>query len=178
MFQTLVLYSSTHGHTARIAERIAKALEASGAVVDLRAADVQHDVSPVDYDVVVVGASVHAGRHQPEVADWARRHAATLTRIPSAFLSVSMSAEHDEEAARRYADEFAETTGWTPRHVACLAGALQYREYNFVTRLMVRSLMGREGLPTDTSRDHDFTDWDAVDHFAGRCAELAPLAVR
>lgn len=26
---------------------------------------------------------------------------------------------------------------------------------------------------TDTSRDHDFTDWDAVERFAEECAGLA-----
>ena len=38
------------------------------------------------------------------------------------------------------------------------AGALQYLEYDFFTRLM----MHRGGHPTDTARDHDYTDWDAV----------------
>ena len=170
MFQTLVLYSSTHGHTAKIAARIAERLEDAGAVVHLRVVDPHQDISPVDYDSVVIGASVHAGHHQPEIVGWATRHATTLSRIPSAFFSVSMSAARDEAAARRYVDEFVETTGWTPGHSECLAGALQYREYNFVTRLMVRSLMGRDGLPTDTSRDHDFTEWDAVDRFADRCS--------
>ena len=39
MKPVLVLYASTHGHTARIATRIAEALEHAGAEVDLRRAD-------------------------------------------------------------------------------------------------------------------------------------------
>ena len=30
----------------------------------------------------------------------------------------------------------------------------------------MRLLMGQGDHPTDTSRDYDYTDWDAVDRFA------------
>ena len=126
MFQALVLYSSSHGHTGTIASRIAARLEGAGGRVDLRAAGGE-DVPPAGYDLVVVGASVQAGHHQPEIVGWATRHATALNGMPAAFFSVSMSAAHDEQAARRYVDEFVEQTGWMPRHTACLAGALQYR---------------------------------------------------
>jgi hypothetical protein len=51
------------------------------------------------------------------------------------------------------------------------AGALQYREYDFATRLVMRLLMQRGEHPTAISRDFDYTDWDAVDAFARACAE-------
>jgi menaquinone-dependent protoporphyrinogen oxidase len=178
MTQALVIYASTHGHTARIAARIARTLEQSGAVVDLRRADPKLDLAPSDYDAVVVGASIHAGRHQGEIAEWVGHHAATLSTMPSAFFSVSMSAaDEDEEGqvmARRYVDELVEQTGWTPRRTRCFAGALQYREYDFFTRLLVKLMSRRGHNPTDTSRDYDFTDWDAVERFGRECAELLP----
>ena len=36
-------------------------------------------------------------------------------------------------------------------------------------------MMKHGGHPTDTSRDHDFTDWDAVERFGAECAELAAV---
>lgn len=33
-----------------------------------------------------------------------------------------------------------------------------------------------DGHPTDTSRDYDFTDWDAVERFGRECARLVPVA--
>src|SRR5918994_7612886 len=33
-----------------------------------------------------------------------------------------------------------------------------------------RLMMRKGGHPTDTSRDHDFTDWEAVERFARECA--------
>jgi menaquinone-dependent protoporphyrinogen oxidase len=60
-----------------------------------------------------------------------------------------------------------------PPHVlVAFAGALQYREYDFSTRLAMRPLMAHGGHPTDISRDVVYTDWAAVDAFARRCAGL------
>jgi len=42
----------------------------------------------------------------------------------------------------------------------------------------MRVLMHRGGHPADVSRDHEFTDWAAVDAFAARCAALLPALVR
>jgi menaquinone-dependent protoporphyrinogen oxidase len=180
MNQALVLYASTHGQTAKIAARVADALERGGVMADLRRADPKLDPSPADYDLVVVGGSIHAGHHQRELVDWARRHAATLTTMPSAFFSVSLSAADDTDdaraTARKYVDEFVEATGWTPRMSERFAGALQYREYEFFTRLLIKLMMHRAGHPTDTSQDYDYTDWDAVGRFGGECAALLPVS--
>jgi menaquinone-dependent protoporphyrinogen oxidase len=171
----LLVYASTHGHTSKIAARIADILERDGVDVDVRKAERGgEDPCPRDYDAVIVGASIHAGHHQPEIVDWARRHHTSLALHPSAFFSVCLTAADDtdesRDATRRYIDEFVEATGWTPDRAITFAGALQYREYDFVTRLVIRVMMHKGGHPTDTSHDHDFTDWEAVERFARECA--------
>ena len=179
----LVLYASTHGHTAKIAARIAEALEHAGAAVDLRRADRKHDPSPSGYAAVIAGGSIHAGHHQRELVAWSRRHAASLSTMPSAFFSVSLSAADDTDearaAARKYVDDFVEETGWTPRRTASFAGALQYLEYDFFTRLLIKMMMHKGGHPTDSSQDYDYTDWDAVRRFGGEVAAMVgtPITV-
>jgi len=176
MKPVLVLYASTHGHTARIAARIAEALEHAGAAVDLRRAAPKDDPFPPDYAAVVVGGSIHAGHHQRELVAWTRRHAMRLSAMPSAFFSVSLSAADDTDearaTARTYVDDFVEATGWTPRRAASFAGALQYREYDFFTRLLIKMMMRKGGHPTDSSQDYDYTDWDAVWRFGGEVAGM------
>ncbi|MEA2172067.1 MAG: menaquinone-dependent protoporphyrinogen oxidase [Solirubrobacteraceae bacterium] len=176
----LVLYASTHGQTRKIAQRIGADLEAAGADVTLTEAG-GADVPSLDtYDVVVIGASIHAGHHQHDVVDWARHHAMRLSRAPSALFSVSLSAAEDTDEGRtttqRYVDDLLDDTGWNPTLKTSFAGALQYREYDFFTRMMMRLLMARGHHPTDTSRDTDYTDWDAVDAFADRVIGLVPAA--
>jgi len=174
--RVLVAFASTHGHTAKIAERVAQVLRDRGAQVDvsdLRSGDAP---SPARYDVVVAGGSVHRGRHQSELVAWGRRHAAALGFVPSALFSVSLAAAEDTEealaAARDYLDELEDETGWLPGLRVAFAGALQFREYDFPTRVAMRLLMAHGGHPTDISRDVVYTDWAAVDAFARRCAGL------
>jgi menaquinone-dependent protoporphyrinogen IX oxidase len=56
------------------------------------------------------------------------------------------------------------------RWTATFSGALRHSQYGFVTRLIMKSISGRRAGPTDTTRDYEFTDWDAVDTFANELA--------
>ena len=175
----LLVYASDHGHTARIADRVRRTLEDGGLAVDVRDAGQLGEVAPGGYDLVVVGASVHAGHHQKPIVAWAARHARALGAVPSAFFSVSLTpADDTEEAwatARAFVEAFVAETGWTPRCTATFAGALQYREYGIALRWLMRRMMRRGGHPTDTSRDYDYTDWAAVERFGRDCAALVEL---
>ena len=70
--------------------------------------------------------------------------------------------------AQKYVRELEEETGWTPDVVALVGGALPYTRYGFVKRLMMRRIVASksDALSTDTSRDHVYTDWSQVSHFA------------
>ncbi len=178
MPRILVLYASTHGHTAKIAARVAATLEADGATVDLQPLSKSQPV-PSDYDAVVLGASIHGGHHQRALVKWAEQHHTALGLIPSAFFSVCLTAADDDEesraATRGYLDDFVERTGWTPGHSTTFAGALQYREYDVATRALMRLLMRQKHHPTDASQDYDYTDWGAVERWAHElAATLAP----
>jgi len=182
MARLLILYASTHGHTAKIAARIASVLEADGATVDLhQLGGDEPQPSPPGYDAVILGASIHAGHHQRALVKWAEQHHTALGLTPSAFFSVCLTAADDTEeshaATRGYLDDFVEHTGWTPGRTMTFAGALQYREYDVATRALMRLLMRRMHHPTDASQDYDYTDWDAVEGWAHELATaLTPAA--
>lgn len=176
MSKFLIAFASTHGHTAKIATRIAAVLSAGGDAVDVKTDLASTNPSVTDYDAVIVGWSIHAGNHQDELIRWARGHGPSLNMTPSAFFSVSLSAAEDADEARAtvqgYLDDFEELTGWTPRLRTAIAGALRYPEYNFATRLIMRVMMRRGDHPTNIRREYDYTDWDAVEAFARECAAL------
>ena len=85
-------------------------------------------------------------------------------------MSVCLAAADDTDEARRatrdYIDDMQDDTGWTPTSSTTVAGALQYREYDFVTRLVMRVLMRHGDHPTDVTQDYEYTDWDALERFA------------
>lgn len=156
MPDVLVLYASVEGHTARIAERIAVRLRDRGFRVDVAPADAQLKLS--DYAGVIVGASVHYGRHPAWLARLLRRHIPQGQK--TAFFSVSLGAK------QTYANRFLRRARWTPDLVAVFAGALQYRKYAPLKRLLVRAFAAVARHDTDTSQDHEYTNWQAVDAFA------------
>ncbi len=171
MAKILVVYGTTEGHTAGIAQRIGAVMRDVGHEVhvrdsgDLRKATLEHA-----YDGVVVGGSVHAGEHQRSVREFVRQHRDLLDRVPSAFFSVSLTAAEPDEDARRdvqaVVDRFVQETGWQPRHVEPIAGALVYSQYNIFVRHVMKLIAKSHGRSTDTSQDRDYTDWEAVERFA------------
>src|SRR5438094_2846470 len=62
--KTLVLFATTHGHTARIAQRIAAVLGQSGAVDVVALRRFGRGPSLAGYDAAVLAGSVYFGRHQ------------------------------------------------------------------------------------------------------------------
>lgn len=171
MSKVLIIYGTVEGQTAKIAGRIADTARAKGydaLVLDAKAAP--PDLTPADADAVIVGASIHVGKHEGYLVDWVKAHRAALERARAAFFSVSMSAAgakaEDRANAARAIETFVRQTGWRPERVALFGGALQYTHYGLLKRWIMRSIAKRTGNPTDTSRDYEFTDWAAVERFA------------
>jgi menaquinone-dependent protoporphyrinogen oxidase len=179
MSRTLILYATTEGQTARIAERIARTLRNRGhAAQTCPAKDAPAGLEAAKYDGVIVGGSIHYGRHPAYLRSLVREHRATLEARPSAFFSVSLSGggpRAKPRAARRYLEVFLRQTGWQPRQTATFAGALPFSKYGAFKRLLMIVFVGLGGGDTDASRDYEYTDWDAVERFAETFAQrLSP----
>jgi len=173
--RVLIAYGTGEGQTAKIAGRIAERLRVNGHEVDV--ADLETTAAaPEGYDAVVVGASIHAGKYQQEVVRWVGTHGGTLNATPSWFFSVSLSEAGvlpggGHEAAQAVLDAFLASSKWSPREAVSLAGAIRYRAYNWPMRRLVRLVVKRYGGEIDISRDHDYTDWAAVEKLAERVGE-------
>ena len=175
MAKILVVYGTAYGQTERIARRIVDRLTSRGHGVCMYKGDaLPKHLRLDDYDEVVVAASIIRGRHQRYIRDFARRHHERLNRMRSAFVSVSGSAQGSPDQARQYIDEFVQQTGWNPRFPASFAGSMAYSQYGPLLRWITKLASKRRGGPTDTSRDHQFTDWEAVDRYAERLAKAMP----
>jgi menaquinone-dependent protoporphyrinogen oxidase len=167
MARVLILYATTEGHTARVAERIAKRLQDKGHHVESQRADATGTGLDLErYETVIVGAPVHYGRHPGHLRSLLREHRAALAARPGAFFSVSLSARNKPQAAQRYLQTFLRQVGWRPRQTATFAGALPYSKYAPWKRLLMIAFVCLAGGDTDASQDYEYTDWDAVERFA------------
>ncbi len=180
MSRILVLYASRHGHTRKIARRMGRELRAHDLGVVVRSIRDADDEPLTGFSAIVIGASIHAGHHPREVVEWLRHHPITLSHMPSAFFSVSLSAASEDEAelarTQEWMDDLLDDTGWSPQIMQSFAGALQYRLYRLPLRILMMVKMARGHRPTDMTRDHDYTDWDRVDSFARDVAALVERA--
>jgi menaquinone-dependent protoporphyrinogen oxidase len=177
MARILVAYATVEGHTARVADFVAQALRKMGHSADTcRIPGAESSFDPAAYDAVMVGASIHYGRHPAFLRGLIRRHRAALAERPCAFFSVSLSAGGPgakPEAAVRYLEKFLRQTRWRPQLTATIAGALPYRSYGAFKRMLMILFVGLAGGDTDTSRNYEYTDWGAVQRFAEAFAQLA-----
>jgi menaquinone-dependent protoporphyrinogen oxidase len=183
MANVLVLYGTREGHTAKIATRIAEVLRARGHGVELVDADgASTPLELARFDAACIGGSIHASGYPPAVARFVRQNRAWLERIPSAFFSVGLAVASRTSDGRAetqvVVDRFVKRTGWRPRRIEFIAGALPYTKYNFVIRWIMRRIAAKAGGDTDTSRDYEYTDWSQVERFASDVvAELPRRAV-
>jgi menaquinone-dependent protoporphyrinogen oxidase len=180
MSRILVVYGSTYGQAERVAHRIAAVLSGAGHVVDINKADLlPASLQLAAYDGFVVATSVLMGHHQKYVRDFVRRNATLLNEVPSAFVSVCGAGRSDPRQAQSYIDTLLRETGWRPTATTSFTGAVAYTRYGWWFRWYLKLISRWKGLPTDTSRDWDFTEWDEVDRFAAELAvTLAPAAAK
>lgn len=178
MVTFLVFYGTGEGQTAKVADRIVGTLRERGhdaTAVDAEGAPA--DLAVADYDAVLVGASIHGGKHQPAIREFVADNREALAARPTGFFQLSMSSAVDDEERRAdaadYVDGFLEETGWHPDRIALFGGALRYSKYGFLMRLAMKRIAGRATGDTDASRDYEYTDWDEVDAFAADFAAFA-----
>jgi menaquinone-dependent protoporphyrinogen oxidase len=170
----LLLHSSVYGQSQRICERLQSRLAGAGHPADV--APLDEEKSLVGYDAIVIGASIRHGKHNPAVLEFVRARLAALQSIPSAFFSVSLIARkptRNTAESNPYVRTFLERSPWKPALVGVFAGELDYQRYGPFDRYAIRFIMTLTRGPTDLRTKVEFTDWDAVDRFAGRVAALA-----
>ena len=176
----LIIYATSYGQTAKIAGRMADLLIASGEAVTLvNAGKHPRDFHAGEFDGVIIGGSIIGGRHQRALVHFVRGHRALLNAIPSAFFSVSGSAASplasERAKAQQFVDVFLDTTGWHPAVTDTIGGAMAYTKYNPLLRWFIKRTAKAAGGPTDTSRDHEMTDWGQVERFVEAFVKTVPV---
>jgi menaquinone-dependent protoporphyrinogen oxidase len=184
----LVLYATREGQTRRIAEHLAATARARNLTAEV--VDAKHlsaDFSLDSYSAAVLAASVHMQKHEPEMKEFVKRHLASLQLMPAVFLSVSLSEAGAEDPAatparraqsaadaNKMIQAFLTETGWHPSHLHAVAGALMYTKYNFLIRFVMKRIARQAGASTDTSHDHDYTDWEGLDRILDELGSNVP----
>jgi menaquinone-dependent protoporphyrinogen oxidase len=167
----LIVYASKEGQTEKIAGFIADVVRRHGHQVMVIAGNhPPEDFATADFDAAIIGGSIHMSDYPDYLKNFVTAHKDWLNQVPSALFTVCMAIhskhEQEQKAARAFGPALAEETHWQPAMMETFAGAIKYTQYGFITRLIMRHIAKKEGGDTDTSRDHEYTDWDAVTRFS------------
>jgi menaquinone-dependent protoporphyrinogen oxidase len=169
----LMVFDTVHGQTRKIVDYLAERFREQAHSVDV------HDLArttprpnSAGYDRIVVASPLRIGAYRPAVLRFVREHQSVLMQVPSAFVSVSLSAASTRDHAvamanlQKCVDKFTDKTGWHPGKVLQVAGALQYSRYGMLTRWIMKKIATAEGQETDPKWDYEYTDWSALAEFA------------
>ncbi len=164
----LIIYATGEGQTRKVARFMEEVLQEENHKVVI--ADATEEPPKTEgYDIVFVGASIHMYQYQKPIGEYIRMNSTNLNKIPSAFFSVCLmaSGESEEEKAKadKLANEFVEEHKWQPNRIIQIPGALRFTKYNFFKKILMRMISNRKGNKIDTSKDHEYTDWEAVKRF-------------
>lgn len=171
----LVAYATKTGTAESVAEAIADVLREQGAEVEVAPAGRVKSVA--DYQSVVLGTAIRAGRPLAEAVKFTKAHQRSLASTPVALFSVGLEptdpAPESLENARSFLKPLAE--GLNPVAIATFAGNVDASRLSWPLRKLMETIgksqakkKGEEAA--DVFRD--FRDWDAIRAWA---REIAPL---
>lgn len=174
----LVAYATREGHTRTIAERVTETLRGRGDAVEIvDATSPPEGFDASRYGGVILAASVDLGRHEREMVTFVKEHLAALERVPTVFLSASLSEAGVEdmtapfgkraqaaEDVKRLVESFCHETHLHPSRIWPVAGALTFSRYGALKGFVMRRIAKTEGVD-DVAHDHDFTDWGGLERF-------------
>lgn len=167
----LIVYATTEGQTRKVARFVFDRLADAGHAVELVPASDAKGRDGSGFAAAVVAGSVHAGRYQKELVDWARDSAPGLRPLPTMFLSVSLTAAgedaEDWKGLRACVERFSEETGWTPTRVEHVAGAFRFSEYDFFKSWAMRWIAAQKDESVKPGQDKEYTDWEALGRLLG-----------
>lgn len=172
----LIVYGTTEGQTRKICQFLKEEAEKLDHIAVLCDATEHPFMPSTNFDAIIIASSVHLQKYQSSITHYVKDHHVILNKIPSAFMSVSLTAASDDQESWKELEtltaEFLNRTGWKPQQVAQIAGALRYSKYDFFKTFIMRMIAKKEGRPTDTTQDYEYTDWDEVRAFLDKVLEL------
>ena len=168
MFGYLIIYSSTDGHTKIICERIKNFLN-DGDQVKLVSLDEAKILNLSNFKQIIIGASIRYGKHSKDLYKFIELNKIVLEQKQAVFFSVNVVARKPEKSTadtNPYIKKFLRISKWTPKKLRVFAGKVDYPNYGFLDKYIIKFIMLISNGPTDTSKSYEFTEWSKVDDFA------------
>ena len=168
MSGSLIIYSSTDGHTKTICERIIN-FSNDRNLVKIIPLNETAKIDVSKFDKIIIGASIRYGKHAKELYKFIDLNKSILNSKDTTFFSVNVVARKPDKNTSNtnpYIKKFLKISKWNPKKIGVFAGKVDYPKYGFFDKYIIKFIMFITKGPTDTSKSYEFTDWSKVDDFA------------
>ncbi|MFW9801446.1 MAG: flavodoxin domain-containing protein [Candidatus Thorarchaeota archaeon] len=150
--RVLIGYGTRYGSTAETAEEMATAVQESGVEVDV--VDLKKSVLPrpiQDYDMVVIGSGIQAGRWAREPLKFIEKNLDALAKNRVAIFVVCAYAANPakcEFAQIEFLNKIVEEyPSLAPVSTGLFPGVFDFSKYNFLMRFLVKRILKSEMEP-------------------------------
>ena len=164
----LIIYGSLEGQTGKIARFMENLLQKDSHEVILANAN-DHPPVPNAFDALLIGSSIHFNSYNPLIKRYVNDNIEELNRRVAGFFSVSMAIvsnlQEKHQEVNQLTQQFLTDTGWHADNVWHIEGALKFTKYDYLKKIMMRSIAQNDIGPIDINKDYEYTDWKKVkDH--------------
>lgn len=179
----LIAFATKEGQTEKIANFIAEiARHHNHQATALLCEHLPNDFHTTPFDAAIIGGSIHMGKYESYLNKFVTTHLDWLNQVPSAFFTVCLAIQGKNEKAqieaKSYGSRFCRETHWQPNLIETFAGTDKYTQYGFITRKIMQHIAKKEGRSTDTTTDHEYTDWEKVTQFTEKFISDAEMRIK
>lgn len=161
----IFIYSSIDGQTLKICQKLQGKFDNS----QIRNLDSMKEGELKNFDQIIIGAAVRYGDHNKKIYDFIKKNKAILEIKKTVFFSVNATARKEDKndpLTNPYIQKFLKKTNWKPNKINVFAGRINFPEYGFIDKYIIKLIMWITNGPTDTTKSHEFTNWEMVEEFS------------
>jgi menaquinone-dependent protoporphyrinogen oxidase len=133
--KTLIVYASKHGCAKKAAEKLGEAFDDGAEVNDIRSIT---KIDIADFDRIIIGGSIHAGRIQKDVRNFIQNNLAQLLEKQIGLYICCM--EEGERADKEFTNVFPKQLIDHAVARGFFGGEFNFEKMNFIERFIVKKI--------------------------------------
>ncbi len=152
--KTLITYCTTHGCTESVVSEIKEHLGENVTLCNLK----KDEIPGIgNFDQVIVGGSIHAGKIQKKVKEFCKKYHNELLQKELGLFICCM--EEGEKAYDELREAYPETLLQHAKATACLGGEFNFERMNFLEKMIIKKVAKVENSTSNVNHEaiHSFS---------------------
>ncbi len=134
--KTAIIYASSHGTTEKIAKEIQKQMSDNTSIFNLKTSK---KIDPDEFDQIIIGGSIHAGRMKSRVKEFCKKNLETLLQKRIGLFMVGMNEKDFETEFNNAYPEELRKHSISNKNVG---GEFLFEKMNFIEKAIIKKISG------------------------------------